>query len=456
MYFGVRVLILAGGVALMPHFAEAQSQPRVSRYTAMSALRIQEAQSMEGDSLQEEVYREALESVYGGLRNESDNPEGYLHLGIVHLGLGNYLAADSAFDQAEAMYPDYVDEENGTGVYRFNGWIEAYTEATEEVARNPEGALELFNVANMLFDKRPEGYLNIGAQAAGLGDLEGSIEAWRSAIAVIESPEADAGDDETRRVWDTDFWTMSYTNLGRVLEMAQRPEEAIAAYRTLLERYPDDVQARSSLALALTSVGQEDDALTIFDEILAREDGNPLDFFNAGASLYQADQLEKAAIGFQKALERSPMYRDALQNLIQSLSVLEDYEAQISFSEKLLELDPHNEYVYQLYIRALVQMDRQVDGVAALEVMRGLPFATDNLQLSPMNSGAIVSGVAINKTLPPGTSITLRFTSYDDDGNPLGTVDTEVTLSDPDVTHQFQVTFEEETQVLGYGYEFVN
>ncbi len=434
-----------------------QSDPRVSRYTAMSALRIQEAQSTEDEVLQLEAYRGALEAIYDGLARENDNPEAYLHLAIVQTGLSNYLAADSAFDRAEAMYPGYLtDEEGGTEAYRFNGWLQAYNGAVARMElQDSEGALELFVMANVMYGKRPEAYLNVGAQSAGLGDLEMSIEAWRSAIAVIESPDIDPGDEETRQAWDTEFWQMAHSNLGQILELDGRPEEAIAVYETILERDPDNSQARSSLALALAAAGQGGDALTIFDEILGRDDAAPLDYFNAGVSLYTADQLEQAVIGFEKALERSPMYRDALQNLTQSLSALEAHEAQVPYSERLLELDPHNEYAYQMHIRALVQVGRQVDGVAALDVMRALPFITDNFQLQPRNSGTTVSGQVINKTLAPGTTITLRFTFYDNDGNPIGTEDVEVTISDPEVAHQFRVSFDADMQVLGYGYEFV-
>jgi len=432
-------------------------EPRVSRYTALSAMAIQEAEGEEDEELQRQSYLEALQEILDGLTNEDNNPEAYLHLGIVHTGLANYLAADSAFDYAEALYPDYADQEFGTNAYRFNSWLEAYNDASASLeAQDPEGAIELFNLANMVFDKRPEAYLNVGAQTAGLGDLEASIEAWNNAVAVIESPDADAGDEQTREQWDTQFWLMAHTNLGRVLQRAERSDEAVTVYQTLLERFPDDADARSSLAMALVASGQADNALGIFDEILAREDGAPLDYFNAGVSLYTADQLDQAIIGFEKAIERVPMYRDALQNLVQTLNVLESHEAQIPYSERLLELDPHNEYGYQMHIRALVQMGRQADAVDLLDIMRELPFVTDNLQVQPMSNGSTVAGMAVNKTLPPGTAITLRFTFYDNDGSPLGTEDTEITLSDPEVAHQFQVEFGADQEVLGYGYEFLD
>ncbi len=434
-----------------------EREPRVSRYTAISALRIEEAQSEEDEARQTQAYLEALQAINEGIEEEDDNPEAYLHLGIVQVGLKDYPAAADAFDYAEALYPDYADEDGGTSGYRFNGWIQAYNDATIKLEENDtEGAIEFFRLANRLFDERPEAFLNLGAQLANRGDLDGSIAAWQDAIAVIENPDIDPDDDATRESWDTEFWPMAHNNLGQILASAGRSEEAIPLYEKLLGRDPDNAQARSSLAMAMAQTGQGDGGLSVFDEILGREDGSPLDYFNAGVSLYTVDQLDQAAIGFQKSVERAPMYRDALQNLAQTLNALEDYEAQVPYSERLLELDPYNEYGYQMHIRALVEIGRQSDGVAVLDVMRELPFVTDNLQLQPSNSGAAISGQAINKTLPPGTTITLRFTFYDANGVPIGTEDTEVTLSDPEVAHAFQVSFAAEMQVLGYGYEFLN
>ena len=431
-------------------------EPRVSRYTAISQMRIAEAQGVEDDSLQALAYREALTVINDGLAEENDNPMSFLHLGIVNTGLKDYVGADLAFDQAEALYPDYVDEDGGTGAYRFNAWLDAYNDATLRLdEQDAEGAVELFRMANMVYGDRVEAYLNIGSSLAGLGDIEGSVEAWRSAIVVIESPDVDPGDDETREQWDSEYWMLAQSNLGRLLPTVGRPEEAVVVWETILERQPDNTEARSSLALALAQSGQGDDALGIFDEILASEDADPLDYFNAGVSLYGADQMDRAVLAFEKTIARSPMYRDALQNLAQTLNLLEDYEAQIPHSEKLVELDPFNDYNQLMHIRALVQVGRELDAVAQLEVMQALPFVIDNLRLQPSATGCSIAGEAINKALEPGTSITLRFTFYDNDGNPVGSADTEVTVTVPDVAHAFDVTFDAETQILGYSYERV-
>ena len=431
-------------------------EPRVSRYTAISQIRIAEAQGIEDDSLQAIAYREALVTINDGLAEENNNPTAFLHLGIVNTGLKDYIGADRAFDQAEALYPDYVDEDGGTGAYRLNAWLEAYNDALLRLeAQDSEGAVELFRMANMVYSNRVEAYLNVGSSLAGLGDIEGSIEAWQDAIAVIESPDGNPGDDVTRETWDTEYWILAHSSLGKLLPTVGRPEEAVVVLETILERYPDNAESRSSLALALAQSGQGDDALSIFDEILGREDAAPLDYYNAGVTLYGADEMDRAVLAFEKTITRSPMYRDAVQNLAQTLSLLEDYEAQIPHSEKLVELDPFNDYAQLMHIRALVQVGREPDAVAALEVMQALPFVIDNLRLQPSATGCSIAGEAINKALEPGTSITLRFTFYDNDGNPVGTADTEVTVTVPDVAHAFDVTFEGETQILGYSYELV-
>ncbi len=430
-------------------------EPRVSRYTALSAMAIQQAQDQEDLGLQAQGYRSALDEIMQGLANETDNPEAYLHLGIAHAALGNYMSADSAFDRAEALYPEYLtQEEGGTQIYRLNGWITAYNEAVGFVdAQDAAAAVEYFQLANALYDKRAEAYINAGGQMVGLGDLEGSIENFRMAIAVIDSPDGDPGDDATRQAWDEQFWPTAHFNLGQVLGMLERHDEAVTVYETLLEREPDNAQARSSLALALTRTGQGGSAVTIFDEILASDDAAPLDYFNAGVSLYGADELERAVIGFQKALERSPMYRDALQNVAQTLSLLGNTEAQVPYSARVLELDPYNAYVYSMHIRALSESGLQEETVAALELLQALPFSIDNLQIQPTNSGANIFGQAFNRTMAPGSEITLTFTFYDDSGSPIGTQDVDVTVSDPDVGFDFQLSFSADHVVLGYSYE---
>lgn len=434
--------------------------PRLSAYTSRSSGAIQEAQGMEEGILRVAAYREILATVTAGIeQDENDaadaNPMAYLHLGIVHAGLKDYVAADVAFDLAEAIYPAYFDEEGGTGAFRLNAWLDAYNDALLRLeAQDSEGAVELFEMANLLYDRRVESYLNIGVTAAGLGDMDKSIAAWQGAIAVIESPDGNPGDSLTRATWDTDFWVMAHTNLGRLLTNEGRPAEAVPAFEAILERDPENTDVRSLLAMALAQSGQGAGALSVFDEILASEDGAPLDYYNAGVTLYGAGELDKAVLAFEKTMARSPMYKDALQNLIQTYFELDNYEALVPHAQTLLELDPFNDYVHRMYVRALGQLEH-ADLIPALDVLQALPFLVDELALQPLGAGCRISGVAVNNTLDSGTSIILRFTFYDNAGNTVGSELTEVTVSDPEVAHPFDVTFDAETQILGYSYELV-
>jgi len=429
-------------------------QPRMTTVTLRSQSQIQQAQGTESDSVRALLYRQALININEGLGDDDENPMAYLHLGIVQAGLKNYFAADSAFDRAEVLYPAYFAEDLGTGAYRLNAWIDAYNDALAHLdAQNLEGALEFFEIANMLYPNRAEAYLNIGVTAGNLGMVAESLEGWQGALAVIESPDGNPGDDATRQSWDTEFWIMAQSNIGRLLSADGRAEEAVPVFQAILARYPENADARSSLAMVLAQSGQGDDALLIFDEILAREDAAPLDYYNAAVSLYGADELDRAVVGFEKTLARSPMYRDALQALAQTLNDMQDYEALIPRSERLIELDPFNDYIYLMHATGLAILGREEEYLAASNVMQALPFVVDQLQLRPLASGARVAGVAVNKALDPGTTITLQFTFYDNSGNPVGTGDVEVTLSDPDVSHQFDILFEAGMQILGYSYE---
>ena len=104
-------------------------EPKMTTQLLRTQSGIQEAQGMEDDSLRTLAYSQVLVMVNVAIEEEDPNPMAYLHLAIAQAGLKNYFAADSAFDQAEALYAPYFDEDLGTGAYRLNAWIDAYTGA---------------------------------------------------------------------------------------------------------------------------------------------------------------------------------------------------------------------------------------------------------------------------------------------------------------------------------------
>ena len=461
MYLRTGFLLLAIAAILAPSQASTQepqrNEPRMEGRNALVAIKLQRAEGLEDEVLAAETYREALEDIYEAIDRDQNNPTGYLHLGVARLGLGEFMAADSAFDQAEALFPDYIDEEGGTGVFRQNGWIDAYNEGIVALdAGDNDVALEYFSTANAIFDKRPEAYLNLGATYANTGQVDASVQAWEDAIAVIDSPDSRPQDEESRLRWVSEYRPMALTNLAQVLSQADRAEEAVVIYEEILAADPDNDKARSGLAIALGQSGQAEGAISIYDEILESDNASALDYFNAGVTLYGAEAYDRATIAFEKVLERAPMYRDALQNLVQTLALEENYEAQIPRSKKLLEMDGRNYLVYQMHLRALSQMGRTDDIRPILDAMQGLTFLVDDLQLQPRGDGGRVLGTVTNKLLEEGASVTLRFHFYDDGGNELGTQDVSVPVPPVDVAQQFDVSINTEAAVMGYSYEVMN
>ena len=461
MYLRAGVSLVAIAALLAPLQASAQEEaanaPRMESRNALVAIKLQKAQGLEDPLLVEETYRDALEDVYSAIERDMDNPTGYLHLGVARLGLKEYAAADSAFDKAEGLYPEYINEEGGTGVFRENAWIDAYNEGIAQLdAGNTDGALEWFSTANLIFDLRPEAYLNLGATYANSRQPDASVQAWKDAIAVIDSPDSKPKDEETRAQWQSEFRPMALANLAQVLATNDRAEEAVGIYREILEADPDDDRARSGLAIALGQSGQAEDALGIYDEILESDDASALDYFNAGVTLYGAEAYDRATIAFEKVLERAPMYRDALQNLVQTLALTEAYEAQLPWSQKLLDMDERNYLAYQMHLRALSQLGRGSEVAPLLATMQAMTFLVDDLQLQPRNDGGRVFGTVTNKLLEEGTSVTLRFHFYDDGGAELGTKDVAVPAPPVDVAQQFQLTIDTERAVMGYSYEVVS
>ena len=456
MYLRAGFFLFAIAAILAPSQASAQA-PRMEGMHAIAALKLQRAENAEDEVVAARIYREVLNDIYTAISNFPNNATGYVQLGQARLGLGEYLAADSALDRAETIYPGYKDAEDGTGAIRENAWVVAYNEGVAALrAGDNENGLTHLARANQIFDRRPEAYINLGATYANTDQLDASIEAWKSAIEVINSPDSKPGDEETRLQWVSEFGPMALDNLAQVLYRADRAEEAVAIYEKILADDPDNGPARAGLAIALAQSGQAEGALSIYDEILESDDASALDYYNAGVTLYGAEAYDRATTAFVKVLERAPMYRDALQNLVQALALEENYEAQLPYSEKLLEMDGQNYFVYQMHLRALSLLGRTEDLGPILEVMEALTFLVDDLQLQPRSKGARVMGTVTNKLLEEGASVTLRFHFYDDGGNELGTQDVSVPVPPVDGAQQFQVSIDTETAVMGYSYEVMS
>jgi len=391
---------------------------------------------------------------------EDENPLAFLQKGQAHMFRREYVEADLAFDRAEELYPDYFTEAGmgpvSTGEARNGAWTMAFQEGAEFLAQQDfSSAAEYFQLANELYSRRPEAFMNLAVAMQSTGDIDGSIQAWYDAVGVMENPEFTPEDPEDVAQWNS-YLPMSRGNLGSLLSsIPERSEEAIDILQEVVEEDPSNSNAQGTLAMLLAQSGEGADAMAIFDIILADEEGSWQDYYNAGITLYQAEDWGRSALAFQKLLVRAPMYRDAMDYRVWSLFQSEQYAEQIEVSAALLEIDPNNETILRFHYQALSQEGRGEEAQPTLDKLLGLQFAMDALTLAPAQEGGSVSGYLINKAVDPGTDIKLLFTYYDASGAAIGTTDIEIEAPDLEGETTFSASFEADVPVLGYSYEVV-
>lgn len=395
-----------------------------------------------------------LEAAQQGIEEYPDNPQHYFQAGEAYFGLEDYEAAAEMFDQAEELYPRYIWE---SLLYRETAWVEIFNEGIDLLeAGQREQAVANFERANELYSFRPEVMLNLASIYAEDGRYDDAVAQYEQAIEVIDSDWFDRVDEETQEIW-TENRAIAEQNRAQLYLVTERYEEAATAYEAIVERDPDNLQALSSLAAALVASGQSDRAEGLFEELLARDDLDAVDYFTIGVGLYQADSYAEAATAFRAVWERVPQHRDAIFNLSQSLYLAEDYEQLHEVSSALVEIDSHNPVAYQIKAQALLQhADDEAGGLAAYEQGENLEFSIAGLEIVPADGGTALVGFVTNLAGEAGQSVDLRIHFFDYQGGALGTEDVTVQLEEEAEPVQFQVRAPDDGGLFGFRYEVVN
>lgn len=89
------------------------------------------------------------------------------------------------------------------------------------------------------------------------------------------------------------------------LHQAGKLDEAIADYRTLLEKYPNVAEVRSDLGAALAAAGRYNEAIGEYERALKLRP-MPQVQLNLGLAYYKGGQLRTAIEAFQKAQQQMP------------------------------------------------------------------------------------------------------------------------------------------------------
>jgi tetratricopeptide (TPR) repeat protein len=420
------------------------TRPTESRFTTPAKLFIAQGQ-----------FQRALEEAQNGLTADSTNPQHHFLLGQAYAGLGDYAAADRAWDAAERIYPAYELEVEPA---REGAWADAFNEGVNAYnAGNVDSATAAWQKANSIFTLRPEAFQNLAAVYTQAGDYEQAIAAYRSALAAIEATPASRV-LEAEEVTEREGAKVAVEeNLAEILLFTDQYAEAESLYRRQLAADPQNVALQGKLAAAIAAQdGRAAEAQAIYNELLGRTDLDAATLMEVGVVLFQQQDFARAAEAFQRVTQLRPNSRDAWYNYSNALYAAESWETLVPVAEQLIVLDPLNYDASLILARAYRDAGQQPNALGELQRMDAVPIKLQKLETRQGAGRTTVRGEVIGNQAAAGTPVQIRFTFFGESGAEMGTETVTISAPAKDATAPFEVVLESETPAIGYRYVLAN
>ena len=438
------------------------TRPSENSFTQNAQLYLLQAQGQEGPEA-EARFNEALTAAMGSVESEPENPLGYLLAGQAMVGLGDLVGADSMLTRAEEIYPAYTLE---TPAIRENAWVEMYNEGIGLLqAGEQEEALALFEGAGVIYDARPEAFIQVGSVASGLGQQQKAAEGFGNCLRVVQGEPPAEQTPEEAASWE-EWEEICALNQAQSYRLDGNNQRAADAYGAYLAVNPGNVNATTQLANSLALLSGEggpnsealaDSAATIYEGLMGRTDLDAREMFIVGIGLYQIEDFDRASRAFGQSLELNPMARDAAYNYAQTLFLSENYPPLPDAARKLLELDPLSSNAHRLLAQGLIQTETSEIAMEVMAELEAMEFEMLDPLFQPMSGGGAQIGADIqNNSLEAGTPITLRFHYVTVDGTEAGTSEVTVNAPAPESVVAFETMLQSEMEIMGFWYELVS
>ncbi len=458
-------------------------RPRDNRHTREAEQKIALAMLRGSDDEKRELYQQALESAKQAIQEDSTNPQGYFVAGQAYVNLDDFENAAAAWDKAEELYPPFKAELVSE---RENAWVRAYNQAIGEIqADNMDGAIRYMQMADAIYQGRPEARIQLGVFYARNNDLDKAIAAYRGALEILRSTPPFELSPELQAEWEANE-ELAISNLAQLLSSSGRDSEAEALFRDILASDPNDIRARIGLADVLARQGKTEEADQIYSDLIDRDDLSFNDYLMIGVGMFQAEQYGRSADAFRQAVRVNPFSRDGHYNLSQALfmhaSDLEQkregvssaearqlneeitaaFEGLATSAEKVLELDPLNRNIIAYMARAYQALSeltpnkadeyrRKIQG--ALDRHESAELEMMDVTIMPGETQVTMSGRIVNLKLAQGTPIRLRVKMHAVDGTVIGSQ--EVTISAPaqEASADFRALVQINGELAAWSYE---
>lgn len=425
-------------------------RPRQNDDTRAAERALNQAENTEAEAEAQALFQQALTSAKAAIAADSTNPLPHLQAGIASMGLGQWPEADAFLDRAEYLRPVYSLE---TETMRERAWIDLYQQAAPLVNEaDYEGAAVIFEQANAIYDRRPEVMITLGQIYAQLRRHDEAVTNLERAAAII---------GDTVRLAEMDSATVaSWKELGaeipltkaQVLADGGRFEEAVAIFEGLVAASPSDITLQRNLAAILIQTGDTVRAFEVYESLMALPGLGSLDYYAIGVGYYQGSDYGRAAQAFKGAADISKNDRDAIEMWTRSLQIDSAYTEVPPAAERWIALDPNNQNALLILAQAVNQLGDDVRASDLVRQIEALSVIVSDLQMLRREDGARVTGSVLNKTLAPGTVVTLGFTFYNAAGTSVGSQAVTITLGQQGMAEPFDVDYTSTTKIEGYGY----
>jgi tetratricopeptide (TPR) repeat protein len=232
--------------------------------------------------------------------------------------------------------------------------------------------------------------------------------------------------------------------------------EAVAAYKTFIETYPNDEQrtsAQAGMGRMLAALGDTAAVATVFGEMVADPSKyTESQLLEGGTNAFNAKRYDDAAKLFEAVLARNPYYRDALFNLANTYWSQEKWDKMMPVARRLAQVDPNNPDAWQLQAIAYkgrgdvakaaknLALERAMYDTAVKNVEKKNALTSHVVFTQFAHDGAkhTLRGTIENPSAKAGT-YTVRFEFLDKDGQPVAAKEVTVGPVDPKQTAPFVV-----------------
>jgi len=400
--------------------------------------------------IRQELPAQALELLEEGMEADPGNPIHFYLAGSAEAMLGQWSRADQLFREAERLYPAY---ELDIEPRRESAWAEAFNLGLDALAEGDvEGTEEAWRGAVAVFSLRPEAHQSLASLLANEGRYAEAAKVLREAIHGLSGlPATRVLPEEELQERRAAIVALEDT-LGEYLFMGDQFAQAEPLLRLRIERDPGNVQARGDLAVVLMELGRPDEAREVYAELLADPDVQGAVLFSLGIASFRAGRFDQASEIFAEVVERQPYSRDAWFNFTNALFASEDWEEITQQGDRLLDTDPLSETVAIIRARAHLELGDEDAARAYLEEIVTAPLFLEGLQLSVQAAETVVQGRVVGNLQEGGSELRVRF-HFIEEGVELGSEILELRAPPEGESTSFQVRWP--GRATAYRYEVV-